>query len=741
MGQDNSGTAGQYDRIAAVAFPIALSGLYDYRIPPSLERRVVPGMPVLVDLRGRTIWGVAVRLKNSSSHAALKEIVGVRSEHWTDANKSLIRLYEWLAEYYQCDLGRVFRPLCAKGISRSRELTVTVYEAVSEPRTADTLTATQEAAWCRMKNDGGVLSATEWLARQSVKPHMIRALHKKGYLLRERKAVVRKAYELGFEAPRERIELTADQRRAVDAVTARFDAPDRPFLLHGITGSGKTHVYTELAAKMLAAGKTVIILVPEISLTPQTIRRFRSAVGDLVAVIHSHMSDGERRDALQELVTGAKRLVIGVRSAILAPMDKVGLIIVDEEHDSSYKQTDTDPRYHARDVAIMRGHFQKAIVLLGSATPSLESFHNARQGKYHLLTLTARFGPACLPTVQIADMNEERRSNNWTILSRPLEENIKKALAAGRQIILLLNRRGYSVTLLCKECGYSHQCPNCSVTLRYHLNDATLKCHLCGHDQAAPDTCPVCRGDQMKYQGTGIQKAEEHIRRLFPHARILRMDHDTTRRKGAHHDLLDAFAQREADILLGTQMVAKGLNFPGVSLVGVLQADTGLLFPDFRASERTFQLLAQVAGRAGRSDNAGEVVIQTCYPDDPAIRFAARHDYEGFSREEMNHRRSLCYPPFARLARIIVEGPHEVMARREMERLADTIRNESSDIIVLGPAPASLYRVNTIFRHSLLLKSSSSKRLGMLLSRVREREKKLPEKTRLIIDVDPVQML
>jgi primosomal protein N' (replication factor Y) len=379
--------------------------------------------------------------------------------------------------------------------------------------------------------------------------------------------------------------------------------------------------------------------------------------------------------------------------------------------------------------------------VLGSATPSLESFHNAQLGKYHLLTLTERFGEARLPAVNIVNMNEERKSNNWTILSHSLEKRIENALSTGRQIILLLNRRGYSITLLCKECGYSHQCPNCSVTLRYHLNDTSLKCHLCGYEQPAPDTCPVCRGDQMKYKGTGIQKAEEHIRRLFPHARILRMDHDTTRHKGAHHEILDAFAKRNADILLGTQMVAKGLNFPGVSIVGVLQADTGLLFPDFRASERTFQLLAQVAGRAGRSDSAGEVVLQTCYPDDPAIRFAARHDYEGFSRAELHHRLSLHYPPFARLARIVAEGPDESLTKREMDRVAGSIQKESADIIVLGPSPAILYRVNTIFRFSLLLKSHSPAKLGALLLRIRQQEKKLPGKIRLIIDVDPVQMM
>jgi len=727
--------------IAAVAFPLGLTGLYDYRIPPQLHEKVMPGTPVLVDLRNRQTWGVVVALKTGSKIISLKEVLAARSENWTDQSRSLIRLYQWMAAYYQCDLGRVFRPLVSRGLTGTGEKKITVYLPSADGKGAGKISPAQENALAAIGALDCSLTKKELAERLGIKVSLVEALCRKGYLTKERKIVRREAFEMGIETMRSKVTLTDEQTSAVEIVAAKLDAPDKPFLLYGITGSGKTHVYTELADRALKTGKSVIMLVPEISLTPQTIMRFRAAVGDCVTVVHSRMSDGERRDSLKTLVTGSKRLVIGVRSAVLAPMDGVGLIIVDEEHDASYKQTDTEPRYNARDVAIMRGSFQKAAVVLGSATPSLESYYNAVSGKYHLLTIAKRFGEARLPAVRIVDMNEEHRRNNWTIFSRPLEERMRERLAAGRQIILLLNRRGYSVVLMCKECGYTHRCSTCSVSLRYHKSDCRLKCHLCGRETPAPDACPVCRGGQMKYQGTGIQKVEELIAQKFPQARVLRMDSDTTRRRGAHHHLLDAFAKRKADILLGTQMVAKGLDFPAVDLVGVLQADTGLLFPDFRASERTFQLLTQVAGRAGRSGSAGEVVIQTYYPQDPAIDAAGRHDYPAFYETELPYRRELDYPPFAKLARIVLSGPHDPAVRSEIEKIARTVRDSAPAVIVLGPSPAVLEKIRDEFRYSLLLKSVSPKVLSGVLFQIRQLEKNLPKKIRLTIDVDPVYML
>jgi primosomal protein N' (replication factor Y) (superfamily II helicase) len=728
--------------IASVAFPIAVPGLYDYRIPPELSEKVMPGTPVLVDLKNRQMWGVAVEIKSSSSISSLKEIISVQFEHWTDRSRSLIQLYRWIAAYYQCELGRVFRPLIRKGLTETGEKKNAVYMPAPVPPDTSTLSPAQEKAYAAVRAAGGALTRKELLERLGVTASVTDALCRKGYFVKEQKTVRREPFELSIEPERTRITLTAGQKNAVEAVSAKLDAPDRPFLLFGVTGSGKTHVYTELAGRVLKRGRSVIVLVPEISLTPQTIMRFKAAVGDCVTVIHSRMSDGERRDSLRMLVTGSKRLVIGVRSAVMAPMDDVGLIIVDEEHDESYKQTDTEPRHNAREVAIMRGSFQCAAVLLGSATPSLESYHNAISGKYHLLTLDERFGEARLPAVRIVDMNDEHRNNNWTIISRPLEERMRACLGAGRQMILFLNRRGYSVILLCKDCGHTHRCPSCSVALHYHKSGGRLKCHLCGYETAAPDVCPVCRGRQMKYEGTGIQKAEELIKQKFPAARLLRMDRDTTRCKGAHHRLLDAFGKRRADILLGTQMVAKGLDFPAVDLVGVLQADTGLLFPDFRASERTFQLLTQVEGRAGRSGGAGEVVVQTYYPKDPAIIAASRHDYCAFFEAELPLRRELRYPPFGRLARIVLAGPHGQIVRSEIGKLARVIHQSgNNELSLLGPSPAVIEKIKGEYRYSLLVKSASAKALSEVLSRIRLSEKYFSEKLKLVIDVDPVYML
>jgi primosomal protein N' (replication factor Y) len=594
---------------------------------------------------------------------------------------------------------------------------------------------------CTLKKVGPV-SRTQAEKKWGIKGSAIEYLYKKKFLIREDHEILREADELEGEFKPEIVILTDEQQRAVDTIVATIGSPGKPFLIHGITGSGKTHVYIDLARKVLEQKRGVIILVPEISLTPQTIQRFRSALGDVIAVIHSHMSNGERRDSLQELVTGNKRVVIGVRSAILAPMDQVGLIIVDEEHDQSYKQSDMEPRYNARDVAVMRGHFQQALVVLGSATPSIESYFNATSGKYHLIQLTSRFGDATLPKVELVDMIKEQARNNWTPFSQTLVDYINKSLASGRQAIILLNRRGFSTVLVCKECGHTNVCPNCSVNLRYHRFDCTVKCHLCGFEAKAPDVCPACRGEQIKYQGTGIQKIEQLLHEKFPAARILRMDQDTTRRKGAHIVILNDFAERRADILLGTQMVAKGLNFPGVALVGVIQADTGLHFPDFRASERTFQLLTQVAGRAGRADNCGVVCIQTCNPEDAAIVSAARHDYSTFYSGEIIHRKELSYPPFGKLARIIVEGRDESMVIAVSDKIAAMIQtSDSASLKVLGPAPAVLEKIDNEFRYSLLIKAQNVSLLSHSLGEVRKNLGKLSASIRVIIDVDPVNML
>lgn len=726
--------------VAAVAFPIAVPGVYDYSVPEKFRARIVPGTPVLVPLRNRETWGVVVALKDSGEVAALKEIISLKEERIGESGGSLLALYEWIADYYQCDVGRVFKPLMRKGVMKSKPKRVTVF-SVAPNAPFHSLNEKYRALAAQLEQAGAV-TASDAQEKWGISRASLTQLVKKGVVISTEKTVLREAFELTTPVAFSEVSLTSEQRNAVSGILAGEGSAAKPFLLYGITGSGKTHVYIELAARMLARGKGVIILVPEISLTPQTIERFRSALGDVLTVIHSNMSDGERRDSLQELFTGKKRAVIGVRSAILAPVDNVGLIIVDEEHDGSYKQSDMDPRYNARDVAVVRAKMQHALVVLGSATPSLESYHNARNGKYHLIKLSQRFGEATLPQVSTIDMKLEQAANNWKPLSQELSEAIAETIENNRQVILLLNRRGFSTMLLCQECGYTAECPDCSVSLRYHRADTSLKCHVCGFLQPAPHECPQCRGEKIKYKGTGIQKIEEVLHETFPSARVLRMDQDSTRKKGSHFRILSTFAERKADILLGTQMVAKGLNFPGVALVGVITADTGLHIPDFRASERTFQLLTQVAGRAGRADSSGKVLIQTYSPDDSAIMYACSHDYESFFEHEIHSRRELFYPPFSRLARIIVEGCDEGQVQEVSERIASQLRYLAKEAIdILGPVPAVLEKVSKEFRYTLLAKQKNLQKCSAALAELRKMNRKLPASVKLVIDVDPVNML
>ncbi len=737
--QENSTVKSSDKCIVSVAFPIAIPGMYDYRIPQQFINHLHPGTPVLVEVKSRKIWGVALVVKSSSPFPSLKEVIDIRVGKWSDDSKSLIRLYEWISSYYQCDLGRVFRPIVSKGILNKESKTVQVY-SVETKDASELKESYQKILLILSKHKEFTRTVAEH--QFGIKPSAILYLLKKGFLSKSEREVVREADEMAISVNYCTEKLTIEQLDAVEKMNSALTEPDKPFLLHGITGSGKTHVYIELTSRALKNGKSVIILVPEISLTPQTIARFRASLGDIMTVIHSNMSDGERRDSLQELVTGSKKVVIGVRSAILAPMNNVGLIIVDEEHDGSYKQSDLEPRYNARDVAVMRGHFQRALVVLGSATPSLESYYNTSTGKYHYLKLGKRFGEGVLPAVKVISMTEEHKENNWTILSRYLTRRIEETLQNKRQIILLLNRRGFSTVLICKDCGHTCMCPSCSVALRYHRTDSTIKCHFCGYQEHAPDICPSCKGEQIKYKGTGIQRAEEFLKEIFPSARILRMDQDTTRRKGAHISILQEFATGNSDILIGTQMVSKGLNFPGVALVGVIAADTGLHLPDFRASERTFQLLTQVAGRAGRADSNGEVIVQTYYPDEKAIVTAKEHDYESFYNSEIELRKELCYPPFSKVARIVMEGTDENAVKSKIYEAALIIKKLNlKGLQVLGPSPAVIAKINNEVRFSLLLKSTSPRIQTTALLEIRRRFEKLPKSIKLIIDVDPCNML
>ncbi|WP_368251099.1 primosomal protein N' [Enterococcus sp. 2201sp1_2201st1_B8_2201SCRN_220225] len=514
--------------------------------------------------------------------------------------------------------------------------------------------------------------------------------------------------------------LNEDQLVAVTAINEAAQKQEaRTFLLEGITGSGKTEVYLQSIAQVIAAGKSAIMLVPEIALTPQMVERFKSRLGDAVAVLHSALSQGERYDEWRKIERGEAKVVVGARSAIFAPLENIGLIIVDEEHEATYKQDET-PRYHARDLAIWRGGYHQCPVVLGSATPSLESRARAQKNVYTLLRLRQRANPeASLPSVAIVDMKEEYSHKNPGNFSQVLKEKIADRLANDEQIVLLLNRRGYSSFVMCRDCGHVVDCPNCDISLTLHMDVKRLRCHYCGHEEAILNTCPECGSRKIRYYGTGTQKVQEELQGLFPDAKILRMDVDTTRKKGAHEKILRAFGEKKAQILLGTQMIAKGLDFPDITLVGVLNADTALNLPDFRASERTFQLLTQVSGRAGRAEKAGEVLIQTFNPEHYAIQLAQQQDYEAFYQQEMFIRHQSGYPPYYYTVKITVSHEEEQKAAQKLFLLANELSKQlTPQAIFLGPTPGNVARVKKRYYYQLIIKYKKEPYLQQALEQI-----------------------
>ena len=550
------------------------------------------------------------------------------------------------------------------------------------------------------------------------------------------------AYFEGIES-NQALELNQEQKVACEAVVGAIGKQYPPFLLQGITGSGKTEVYLQIIQGALDMGKTAIVLVPEISLTPQMTERFIARFGEQVAILHSGLSNGEKYDEWRKVERGDAQVVVGARSAIFAPLKNLGVIIIDEEHEASYKQ-DSNPRYHARDVALLRAQYNQAALVLGSATPSLESRARAGKGVYQHLRLTQRANPlASIPEVQLIDFRDYIGQNETSNFTPPLIEAIQDRLDKKEQVVLMLNRRGYSSFVMCRECGTVDTCPNCDISLTLHMDTKTMNCHYCGFSKEIPHVCPNCQSRSICYDGTGTQKAYDELAELFPEARILRMDVDTTRKKGSHQSLLEQFGKGEADILLGTQMIAKGLDFPNVTLVGVLNADTALNLPDFRSSERTFQLLTQVAGRAGRAEKAGQVLIQSYNPQHYAIRFAKNQDYEGFYAYEMGIRRQLGYPPYYFTIGITLSHKKEEEVLRRAYEVMEILRSGLSDAsIILGPTPKPIARTHNLYHYQILIKYRLEDELGPTLNRVlaltQEREN---SELRLSIDHEPQQFL
>jgi len=558
--------------------------------------------------------------------------------------------------------------------------------------------------------------------------------------------LVERRPEMNYEEEEKNIILTAEQRHVVDTVTAGLNEQAyRSYLLHGITGSGKTVVYIEILKKVLESGRNGIILIPEIALTPQTVSRFEKAFDRPIAIFHSKMSAGERYDAWQACYKGQVAIAIGPRSALFAPLDNVGLIVVDEEHEQSYKQTDSPPSYNARDVALYLARMHKARVVLGSATPSFESYYNARQGKHMLLTMTTRANQKALPPIHLVDMSKEYSSKGRVLFSKTLLAHMDRRLGRGEQIILLQNRRGYAAFLQCLHCGFIPKCQDCDVTLTYHTYDQSLRCHYCGYKTPAPAHCPNCGAKDLDKKGAGTQKLQEELERLYPGMPVLRMDQDTTRGKNSYQNILDAFRKGEAPVLLGTQMISKGLDFPNVTLVGVISADVGLAVPDFRSAEKVFQLLAQVAGRSGRAEKDGEVVVQSYQTDHYAIRYAQTHNFTGFYEEEIKHRQTYKYPPYYRLVVITVAAAAFKDAINISRAISLPLRKYLRPYAeVIGPAPAALSRLRNMFRWQVTVKidpardKTGSKSKRIIQDVLESNRDSKNHNIRIMVDVDPV---
>ncbi|UQD51658.1 primosomal protein N' [Bacillus methanolicus] len=552
--------------------------------------------------------------------------------------------------------------------------------------------------------------------------------------------VYRNPYENRTFVKTEPLPLTEDQKKAIEPILSSIGNNEHEvFLLYGVTGSGKTEIYLQSIQKVIEEGKEAIVLVPEISLTPQMVTRFKGRFGDQVAVLHSGLSQGEKYDEWRKIQRKEVKVAVGARSAIFAPFENIGIIIIDEEHETSYKQEET-PRYHARDVAIQRAKYYGCPVVLGSATPSLESFARAKKGVFHLLTLSNRMNNQALPTVEIVDMREELRAGNRSMFSRTLLEKLKDRLEKKEQTVLFLNKRGHSSFVMCRSCGYVLNCPHCDISLTYHRFNEQMKCHYCGYEQHVPVFCPECQSDHIRYFGTGTQKVEEELAKILPEARVIRMDVDTTSKKGAHERLLADFQEGKADILLGTQMIAKGLDFPNITLVGVLSADTMLHLPDFRSSEKTFQLLTQVSGRAGRHELEGEVVIQTYSPEHYSVELAGEQDYDRFYQKEMMIRKIHKYPPFYYISLVTVSHEQLMKVVSVTEKISTFLQSRlSNESIVLGPVASPIPRINNRYRYQCLIKYKREPELGKALKAVLDRYQQeiVSDGLQISIDLNP----
>ena len=785
--------------IARVSLEIALRKEFDYLIPAALAGQVDVGSRVQVPFGPRKMLGVVTAVAEESGRVNLKPILKVIGAQ-TLVTPKVLQLARWIADYYCCAPETALKSVLPEAVRKEdagwrERLFVRVLPVIGE---MSKLPKRQQDVW-NLISERREMPLAELVALAKTTAATVRKLEDCGRVKITAEVSERDPYSRETILPSQPLVLNPSQVAALGKITAAMDAPpptadasapSSTFLLYGVTGSGKTEIYLQAIAHALEQGKGAIVLVPEIALTPQTVERFKARFSSgklqtLVAVLHSHLSAGERHDEWHKIRQGRARIVIGARSAIFAPVEPLGLIIVDEEHEHTYKQEEA-PRYQARDVAIMRGRMENAVVVLGSATPSLESYANCKKGKYTLLELPERVDDQKMPVVRIVDMRQAARGDKGPpIFSPQLKEAITQRLERKEQTILFLNRRGYSTSLQCPKCGYVAECPNCSLALTYHRAEQKLSCHICGHSEKVPSVCPneKCRNPAIRFAGTGTQKVEAILGKLFPQARIQRMDADVMKRKEDYRRALGDFRTGKTDILIGTQMIAKGLHFPRVTLVGIIYADMALHQPDFRAAERTFQLITQVSGRAGRGDIEGEVFVQTFTPFHPAIQCSRHHDFVGFYEQEIEFREQLKYPPFSRVALLTLKGRNEEKVvfsaehlKRELEKklvatgpdrrsagtaggvanllpaadmFADAaapevrpdqkMKNLFRDLVIAGPTPSPLLRAENFYRYQIMLRTRAMSALSRELAKIVQ-SLALPEDVTLAVDIDPASL-
>ncbi len=737
---------------AEVVVNIPLNKIFHYNVPPHLRDSLMTGMRVKIPFGNKITTGFCVGFTDTPSPYQIKDIINV-IDKTPLADDVMLKITKWLSSHYFCGWGEainaVIPPVARRSVKEKEALFVTPCDALTklDQQTLSQLKtrAPKQAKVLEFfKENSEEIIARELIRISGCKMPGLRQLEKKGFLAIQNKPQNDVDTPCDFGPLQQHLTFTEEQQNAFDIINKRLAQPDPGvILLHGITGSGKTEVYLQSIAKALEHGRKAIFLVPEISLTSQTIQRIKARFNN-VAILHSYLLGAFHYSQWNDIKEDRVDIVIGARSSIFAPLKNVGLVIIDEEHENTYKQ-ENSPRYNARDVAILRATYENAMVILGTATPSLETYYNTISGHYEKIVLSKRIGNQQLPPIEIVDMSEEvRKRRGHHIISQRLAYYMNQSLARNEQVILFLNRRGFAPYLHCKRCGFVLKCRKCDIPMTFHKKLNTVLCHYC-HAEAPPlESCPDCMAGNINYRGFGTEKIEDEIIAKFPQYKILRMDSDTMRARNAHEKALTAFERGDVQILLGTQMIAKGLDFPNVTLVGVISADTILNLPDFRASERTFQLISQVAGRTGRGPKGGRVVVQSFNPRHYSITYAAAHDYDGFAKKELEYRKQLNYPPFGKLARIVFRSRTEDKAKEKSsivtEKLKEITKTNGGNLEILGPSPAPVTKINDMFRWHLLLRSQSHNHIHDALQKISDMLK--PSKSvQAIVDVDPYMML